>query len=126
MMKYTGLTHKPVFLPVVDDFAQGMASTVELQSRLLTGHPGAEEVRDRLAEYYAGETFVRVAPFEEKPGTLYANAFAGTNDLEIHVCGDDESITVTSLFDNLGKGASGAAVQNMNIMLGLPETTGLR
>ncbi|MGI5989399.1 MAG: N-acetyl-gamma-glutamyl-phosphate reductase [Lachnospiraceae bacterium] len=126
MMKYTGLTHKPVFLPVVDDFAQGMASTVELQSRLLTGHPGAEEVRDRLAGYYAGETFVRVAPFEEKPGTLYANAFAGTNDLEIHVCGDDESITVTSLFDNLGKGASGAAVQNMNIMLGLPETTGLR
>lgn len=125
MLKYTGLTYQPVFLPVVDDFAQGMASTIQLQTRLLAGHPGAREVRERLAEYYAGETFVRVAPFEEKPGTLYANALAGTNFLEIHVCGDKTNVTVTALFDNLGKGASGAAVQNMNIMLGLPEDTGL-
>ncbi|MDD6789065.1 MAG: N-acetyl-gamma-glutamyl-phosphate reductase [Lachnospira sp.] len=125
MQKYTGLAHRPVFLPVVDDFAQGMASTIQLQTRLLAGHPGAREVRERLAEYYAGETFVRVAPFTDKPGTLYANALAGTNFLEIHVCGDETNVTVTALFDNLGKGASGAAVQNMNIMLGLPEETGL-
>ena len=125
MQKYTGLAHRPVFLPVVDDFAQGMASTIQLQTRLLAGHPGAREVRERLAEYYAGETLVRVAPFTDKPGTLYANALAGTNFLEIHVCGDETNVTVTALFDNLGKGASGAAVQNMNIMLGLPEETGL-
>ena len=111
MLKYTGLAYQPVFLPVVDDFAQGMASTIQLQTRLLAGHPGAREVRERLAEYYAGETFVRVASFEEKPGTLYANALAGTNFLEIHVCGDETNVTVTALFDNLGKGASGAAVR---------------
>ena len=56
---------------------------------------------------------------------LYASALAGTNHLKLEVCGNDEQISVTALFDNLGKGASGAAVQNMNIMLGLPETTGL-
>lgn len=125
MCCYTGLTNRPTFLPVVDDYAQGMASTCSLSSHLLSEKLTAEQVHDRLAEYYAGQTFVTVAPYMEKPGTLYANELAGTNQLEIHVCGDDESITLTALFDNLGKGASGAAVQNMNIMLGLPEETGL-
>lgn len=125
MTKMTGLTFDPVFMPVVDDYYKGMATTIMLQSRLLPGHPSAEEVSERLAGYYAGEHFVRVVPFGEHESTLYAGKLAGTNRLELIVCGNDEQISVTALFDNLGKGASGAAVQNMNIMLGLDEATGL-
>ncbi len=125
MTKMTGLSNAPVFMPVVDDYYKGMASTIMLQNRLLTGTPSAEEICERLQEYYKNEHFVQVVPFGEKPAKLYANALAGTNRLELVVCGNAEQTTVTSLFDNLGKGASGAAVQNMNIMLGLDETTGL-
>lgn len=125
MTKMTGLAYDPVFMPVVDDYYKGMATTIMLQSRLLPGHPSAEEVCERLAEYYADEHFVRVVPFGSHENTLYANKLAGTNYLELVVCGNEEQISVTALFDNLGKGASGAAVQNMNIMLGLDEATGL-
>lgn len=125
MTKITGLAYDPVFMPVVDDYYKGMATTIMLQSRLLPGHPSAEEVCKRLAEYYADEHFVRVVPFGSHENTLYANKLAGTNYLELVVCGNEAQISVTALFDNLGKGASGAAVQNMNIMLGLDETTGL-
>ena len=125
MQKVTGLVNPPVFMPVVDDYYKGMATSVMLQNRLLNGQPTAEEICEKLQEYYAGEHFVTVMPYDPKQGTLYANALAGTNHLQLVVCGYEEQTTVTALFDNLGKGASGAAVQNMNIMLGLPETTGL-
>ena len=125
MTKMTGLTYPPVFLPVVDDYYKGMASTISLQNRLLEGQPDAEEICRALKEYYKDQLFVTVRDFEEAPSTVYANTLAGTNRLEILVCGNKEQTTVTALFDNLGKGASGAAVQNMNIMLGLPEDTGL-
>ncbi len=125
MQKMTGLTHAPVFLPVVDDYYKGMAGTILLQNRLLNGTPTAEEICERLQEYYAGEHFVTVADFGDHDKTLYANELAGTNYLKIVVCGNEKQTTVTALFDNLGKGASGAAVQNMNLMLGLPENTGL-
>lgn len=125
MQKVAGLTYAPVFMPVVDDYYKGMATTIMLHNRLLPGKPTAEQIRDRLAEYYAGVYFVTVLPFEEKPATLYANELAGTNELHIKVCGNEERTSVTALFDNLGKGASGAAVQNMNIVLGLDEATGL-
>ncbi len=125
MTKMTGLLKPPVFLPVVDDYYKGMASTIMLQNHLLNGQPTAEEIRNRLADYYAEEHFVQVLPYEEARGTLYANTLAGTNRLEIAVCGNEEQTTLTALFDNLGKGASGAAVQNMNILLGLDETIGL-
>lgn len=125
MQKVCGLAYAPVFMPIVDDYYKGMATTIMLHNRLLTGTPSAEEIRDRLASYYAGEHFVSVRPFEANPDTIYANALAGTNRLEIIVCGNSERTSVTALFDNLGKGASGAAVQNMNIVLGLDETTGL-
>lgn len=123
--KIAGLEFPPVFLPVVDDYYKGMAGTIMLQNRLLNGTPSAAEIRDILADYYKDEHFVRVAEYEEKPSTIYAAGLAGTNMLVIHVCGNDERTSVTSLFDNLGKGASGAAVQNMNIMLGLDEKIGL-
>ncbi len=125
MQKVTGLACPPVFMPVVDDYYKGMATSIMLQNRLLNGQPTAEEICARLSKYYADEHFVTVMPYDPKQGTLYANALAGTNHLQLVVCGYEEQTTVTALFDNLGKGASGAAVQNMNIMLGLPETMGL-
>ena len=102
-----------------------MATSIMLHNRLLAGAPTAEGIHARLAEHYAGQRFVSVAPFGENDPVLYANELAGTNELRIVVCGNDERTTVTALFDNLGKGASGAAVQNMNIVLGLDEGTGL-
>lgn len=125
MQAVTGLAYPPVFMPVVDDYYKGMATTIMLQNRLLPGQPSAEEICAKLADYYRDEHFVSVVPFGENDSKLYANKLAGTNHLEIVVCGHEEQTTVTALFDNLGKGASGAAVQNMNIMLGLPEETGL-
>ena len=125
MQTVTGLAYPPVFMPVVDDYYKGMATTIMLQNRLLPGQPSAEEICAKLADYYRDEHFVSVVPFGENDSKLYANRLAGTNRLEIVVCGHEEQTTVTALFDNLGKGASGAAVQNMNIMLGLPEETGL-
>ncbi len=125
MQTVTGLAYPPVFMPVVDDYYKGMATTIMLQNRLLPGQPSAEEICAKLADYYRNEHFVSVVPFGENDSKLYANKLAGTNHLEIVVCGHEEQTTVTAVFDNLGKGASGAAVQNMNIMLGLPEETGL-
>ena len=125
MQTVAGLAYPPVFMPVVDDYYKGMATTIMLQNRLLPGQPSAEEICAKLADYYRDEHFVSVVPFGENDSKLYANKVAGTNRLEIVVCGHEEQTTVTALFDNLGKGASGAAVQNMNIMLGLPEETGL-
>ncbi|MDO4804702.1 MAG: N-acetyl-gamma-glutamyl-phosphate reductase [Lachnospiraceae bacterium] len=125
MQKMTGLKHAPVFMPVVDDYYKGMATSIMLQNRLLMGRPGAADICKILQDYYAGEHFVTVLPYEAAPGNIYANALAGTNHLRLFVCGNEEQTTVTALFDNLGKGASGAAVQNMNIMLGLDEATGL-
>ena len=125
MLKMSGLTYAPVFNPIVDDYYKGMATALMLQNRLLNGAPSAKEICERLQEYYKDEHFVTVREFEDKPATIYANKFAGTNHLELVVCGHEDQTTVTALFDNLGKGASGAAVQNMNIMLGIDEATGL-
>ncbi|MBO4609050.1 MAG: N-acetyl-gamma-glutamyl-phosphate reductase [Lachnospiraceae bacterium] len=123
--KVAGLKYAPAFLPVVDDYYKGMATTVMLQSRLLSGNPSAKDICEKLAEYYKDEALVNVKPFEDEPGKIYANTLAGRDDLEIFVYGYEDLIGVTALFDNLGKGASGAAVQNMNIMLGIDEKTGL-
>ena len=125
MQKVTGLTYPPVFMPIVDDYYKGMATTIMLQNRLLPGQPSAKDICATLQSYYADEHFVTVLPYDAKQGTLYANALAGTNRLQLVVCGYEDQTSVTALFDNLGKGASGAAVQNMNIMLGLDETIGL-
>lgn len=125
MKKVCQLASSPVFMPVVDDYYKGMATTVMLQNRLLNGTPSAKEICERLQEYYQEEHFVRVLPFGENEATIYANELAGTNELKLVICGHEEQTSVTALFDNLGKGASGAAVQNMNIMLGLEESIGL-
>ena len=125
MQKVCGLAQAPVFMPVVDDYYKGMATSIMLHNRLLTGAPTAEQIHACLSKHYASQRMVSVLPFDSNGPVLYANELAGTNVLRIVVCGNAEHTTVTALFDNLGKGASGAAVQNMNIVLGIDETTGL-
>ena len=119
------LDYPPVFNPVVDDYYKGMATTILLQNRLLQGVSAAEDVAAALAKFYEGQAMVRVVPFGGHDAMLGANKLAGKDYLEITVCGNDRQTMVTARFDNLGKGASGAAVQNMNIMLGFEETAGL-
>ncbi len=125
MTQVCGLDFPPVFMPIVADYYKGMATTIMLHNRLLPGAPTAQQICEALQGYYQEEHFVSVLPFGANEGTLYANTLAGSNHLQLIVCGHGEETSVTALFDNLGKGASGAAVQNMNIMLGLDEATGL-
>jgi len=114
----TGLTTLPIFCPIVDDYYSGIATTITLHNNKLIGKHTAEGIRQNLADYYSGEKLVTVAP-ELGSGILESNWGAGTDNMELTVSGNDELTIVTARFDNLGKGASGAAVQNMNIMLEL-------
>lgn len=124
MMRYGGLTTKPIFNPVICDFPCGMLVTTSLYTSDLAGAPNAAQLLEVYRDFYAGQELIEVCAAPES-GFLGSNNLAGTCKLQIFVCGNDEQVTVSSRFDNLGKGASGAAVQNMNIMLGLPEQTGL-
>ncbi len=125
MQRQCGLVHAPAFQPIVADFYCGMCVSVPLYRSMLAKNYGVDDIRSYFAEYYASQNFIKVAQKEELPAYLPANALAGTNLLEIYVGGNDDMVLLCSLFDNLGKGASGAAVQNMNIMLGLDERTSL-
>lgn len=125
MQKISGLDTPPVFTPVVDDYYKGMATTIFLHNRYLVGQPTAKELSLILMAYYAGQPLVTVAPYSEEPAYLAANALAGTDKLELTVSGHEGQSIVIARFDNLGKGASGAAVQNMNLMLGFDMTCGL-
>ncbi len=125
MTHVCGLAAAPVFVPILGDFYKGMASTIMLHNKLLPGAPTAQDIHAKLAEYYADQTMVHVMPFGGEEPVIYADTMAGRDSLELIVCGHEEQTIVTALFDNLGKGASGAAVQNMNLMLGFDETTGL-
>lgn len=120
-----GLKHTPLFCPVIDDYYKGMATTVMLQNGLLKPGTTAWNIYDALAAHYAGAKLVHVAPFGWDEPMIAANAMAGRDSLLLIVNGNEEQTIVTALFDNLGKGASGAAVQNMNLALGFEETKGL-
>ena len=120
------LTQEPVFTPIVDDYYSGMEVMIPFFSQLLAKKVTAQDVWQVLADHYDGCPFVHVLPFgEDKGGFIAANDMSGYDDMEILVTGNDQRIMVTSLFDNLGKGASGAAIQNMNLMMGIDSTTGL-
>lgn len=127
----SGLSVAPVFVPVVDDYYKGMATTVSLHMSQLRGVSTLHEVWRRLSDFYgSGVVHVGADPSDPESGVdsafkIYANTLSGRDSLSLLMCGNDERFTVTALFDNLGKGASGAAVQNMNIMLGFDETKGL-
>ena len=128
MQAVSGLTAAPVFCPIVDDYYAGMEVTVPLRMELLPGVT-PQTVAQALADYYAGEALFTVHPLGETPadGMLAAGAMQGTDRVQIYCTAspDGSQMLLISLFDNLGKGSSGAAVQCMNILLGLPETAGL-
>ena len=126
MQKLAGLEHPPAFLPVLGDVYKGMCTTVLLHNSLLSREVATEEIYEELALDYRGKPLVEV-DFSETaaPGRLYTSQMAGSDRLRITVAGSWEHTLITAQFDNLGKGASGAAVQNMNLMLGFEETKGL-
>jgi N-acetyl-gamma-glutamyl-phosphate reductase len=129
MMERAGLKHPPVFSPSVGRYYRGMIVDVPLQLWSLPGSPSAAEVHGVLRETYRGRPFVEVASLDETAAlkTLDAELLKNTNKLKLYVFANEKTkqARLVAVLDNLGKGASGAAVQNLNIMLGLPETTGL-
>ena len=130
MQKITGLDYEPVFTPMIANYYKGMSVTVPLFNRLLTKKYSVSDIHKILSEYYAGEDFINVVPLNIEnyleDGYLNVEANNDTNRLDIFVSGNEDQILITSRLDNLGKGASGAAIQNMNLMLGLEEKMGLR
>lgn len=122
MAKICGLTHLPAFSPIVSSYYAGMEVVVPLFAEQI--HGDAETIRSVYRSYYRGKA-VRFCENADENGFLSAGKMAGRDDMEIAVFGNDERITLVSRFDNLGKGASGAAIQNMNIVLGIDENTGL-
>lgn len=128
MAHHTGLTHPPVFTPILVNLYKGMVVSVPLALDQLGGVTSAQDVHRALEDHYRGERFVRVMPFGGEGlegGYLEPTACNDTNRLELFVFGTDTQALVAARLDNLGKGASGAAVQCMNIHLGLEETAGL-
>jgi len=121
---YSGLTRRPIFVPSVGDFRQGMIDSIPLHLDLLRGSPAPAEIEAVLAARYAGSEFVRVVPAEAK---LEPQALNNSNLLELRVHGNAArgQAVLTARFDNLGKGASGAAVQNLGLMLGIAVETRL-
>ena len=122
MVALCHLTHAPAFMPIVADFYSGMEVTVPVFAEQLTGGP--EDVRAVYRQYYRGPV-VRFVEDDAEGGFLSAAARAGLDDMTVTVTGNDERLLLVSRFDNLGKGASGAAIQNMNILMGADETEGL-
>ncbi|HEX5127916.1 MAG TPA: N-acetyl-gamma-glutamyl-phosphate reductase [Rhodocyclaceae bacterium] len=128
MKAFSGLAHTPLFTPTIGNFAQGLIVAIPLLTRTLPQAVTPQSLHALLAKYYEGETFIKVMPFDASvldDGQLPATTCNDTNRLEIFVFGHAEQILLASRFDNLGKGASGAAVQCMNLMLGLDEARGL-
>lgn len=128
MQKISGLAYKPMFNPIVDNYYSGMVVSIPLQGRLLQKKYTPEQIRDVLYENYKDSNFVEVKPAGSEcvpDGFLTSNGLSGTNRMEIYVFGDNDQMLLCSRLDNLGKGASGAAVQCLNIMMGIDETTGL-
>jgi N-acetyl-gamma-glutamyl-phosphate reductase len=129
MQSHTGLAHAPLFAPSVGRYAQGMIVEVPLLLHALPAKPRIGELYEALSRAYAGERFIEVATLEESGGLqrLEPQQLNGTNRMKLYVFGSDKAgqARLVALLDNLGKGASGAAVQNMNLMLGLPEGAGL-
>ena len=122
MAKVCGLTHDPVFCPIVGDFYSGMEVTVMLHGDDVKGD--IETIKNVYRNTYVG-ALVHLCDEVNEGGFLSAAAMSGRDDMEITVHGNEERMILTARFDNLGKGASGAAIQNMNILLGVDPTTGL-
>ncbi len=120
IMKYSGLTRRPVFMPAVGNYRQGMLVQVPLHLDTLPGRPKAADLHDAFARHYAGSEWVTVEPPTEG-GKIDALSLNDTNKMELRVYASEEcrQAVLVARLDNLGKGASGAAVQNLRLMLGL-------
>lgn len=125
MQRHAGLAFAPVFVPAYAAYAQGIVLTIALQTRLLPAGVQAKQLHQRLKDFYQGSRYVQVAPLEQASATaqLDPQALNGTNDLRLAVFSNDAQgqVLLTAVFDNLGKGASGAAVQSLELMLGVGE-----
>lgn len=128
MKAITGLAKEPIFLPTVDDYYCGMIVNLPIHADLMKKRTKPEELCEILKDYYKNQTFVRVCDYGTEAkynGFLAANELAGKDYAQILVTGNDDRINVCSMFDNLGKGASGAAVECLNISMGIDPATGL-
>jgi N-acetyl-gamma-glutamyl-phosphate reductase len=129
MKQHCGLVHPPIFAPSVGRYAQGMIVEVPLPLHALPSTPKLKDLHAALARAYQGERFIQVASLEEAASlsTLAPESLNGTNAMKLYVFGSDklQQARLVAVLDNLGKGASGAAVQNLNLMLGLDESAGL-
>ena len=130
MQRYSGLTHPPIFAPAVANAYRGMIVEVPLQLRAMAGAPKVADIHAALAEAYAGSPIVSVASLEDSAATVQValEHVGATDRLALFVFGNEAAgqVRLMAALDNLGKGAAGAAVQNLNILAGLPETAGLR
>ena len=121
--------YNPLFTPILSNFYKGMGVTIPLVKRCLSKLKTSNEIWSYLNEYYSGEYFVKVMPYNSYEslfeGGFNITACNDTNNLELFVFESNENILIMTRFDNLGKGASGAAIQNMNVMLGIEENLGL-
>ncbi|MDR0400093.1 MAG: N-acetyl-gamma-glutamyl-phosphate reductase [Treponema sp.] len=129
MQSIGGLERPPLFCPIVDDFYQGMLVSLSLGLEEFANPgppPSIEALRAVFADYYRDEPLIHTAEGIPRDGTMASNTLAGRDDLEIWITGGGDQRLLMARFDNLGKGASGAAVQCLNLMLGLPEYQGLR
>jgi len=117
------LAHAPIFTPSVGRFAQGMIVNIPLHQRLFAKKAGLKDIHAILSAHYEGEIHVMVSPLDETRDMAHidAQSLAGTDDMRLHVCGDETTglFNLVAVLDNLGKGAAGAAVQNLDIMLGV-------
>ncbi len=123
-----GLDREPLFTPVVDDYYSGMIVSLPMYTHLMKDKKTPEELHAMFTEFYKGQDFIKVMPFgseAEDNNFFAANAYSGRDDAQIFITGNEDRILVTARFDNLGKGASGAAIQCMNIVMGCPDDTGL-
>lgn len=128
MKKIPGLKREPLFSPIVADYYSGMVVSVPVYTELMNKGRTPQEVWKYLADFYAGSRFVRVMSFgaeEASANMLAGNAMSGRDSLRIYVTGNEDRVLLSSQFDNLGKGASGAAIQCLNIALGCEESKGL-
>lgn len=128
MQKITGLDRMPLFAPMTTDYYSGMVVELPLYTDMLAKKMTPEEIRDFFAEYYKGEQFIKVMPFGadvEAGGVIFSDGCSGWDGIEIYVTGNEDRVVVATRFDNLGKGASGAAVQCLNIVMGCDENKGL-
>lgn len=128
MQKITGLARTPLFSPIIDDYYSGMVVSVQLYADMLAKKETPESLRQYYADYYKNKQFIKVSAADDEiaaSGFLAGNGLSGWDGLKIYATGNEERIVVSSQFDNLGKGASGAAIQCMNLILGCDEAKGL-